>query len=347
MVLPVTRSRARKLFRKGLKALKRGDFTGALGLFQGARSLDPDVPAVYHNIAVAYMKLGDFGKAEKHLLEALRLDSRYEFALISLANLRFLEGRLEEAWEFLSSAAEIYLEDGLPSNLDEFSYFLRTFADLSEEGGVPEGIREAVEDLSEVLASEFPAGSPQELLMKLARGLEEDVGRWREQEMRRRLRMRSAPINPDATLEEVLSRYNKYALVGMGKILQLKGPLEALKKAELAGKICAHLRDLKFLGGLLGGLKPEERVALLDLMLKGGVMPWDEFAEKHGSDLEESIYWNWHPPETLMGRLKARGLIAEGSFDGKDWILLLRELRPLLLAIQRQEAPKPPQGAAE
>lgn len=41
--------------------------------------------------------------------------------------------------------------------------------------------------------------------------------------------MKSTPINPDSPLEEVLSRYSKYALVGMGKILQLKGSLEALK----------------------------------------------------------------------------------------------------------------------
>ena len=133
MVLPVTQWRVKKLFRKGFRALKRGNFTGALELFQRARSLDLNVPAVYHNIAVAYMKLGDFNEAERHLLEALRLDSSYTFALISLANLRYLKGRIDEAWEFLSSAAEIYLEDGLLSNTKEVSYFLKTFADLSKE----------------------------------------------------------------------------------------------------------------------------------------------------------------------------------------------------------------------
>lgn len=76
-------------------------------------------------------------------------------------------------------------------------------------------------------------------------------------------------------------------------------------------------------------------------MLKGGVMLWDEFAEKYGSDLEESIYWNLHPPKTLMGRLRVRGLIVEGSFDGENWVLILWELRSLLLAIQRQGDPKP------
>ena len=334
----VAHSSARKLFRKGFKALKRGDFTGALEFFQRARNLEPDVPSVYHNIAVAYMKLGYFRDAEKHLLEALRLDSSYRFALISLANLRLLEGRVEEAWEFLSSVAKMYLEDGLPFNLDEFSYFVRTFTSLTEEGRVSEELKKEAEDVLDKLIREVPADAPPELmLLKAAIGLKEHMGKWREHEMRRRLRMKSAPINPDAPLEDVLFRYNKCALVGMGKILQIKSPLETLKKAELVGKICAYLRDLKFLGGIVEGLKPEERIALLKLMLKGGVMSWAEFAEKHGSDLDESIYWNWHPPKTIMGRLKARGLAVDGSFDGKEWILVPQELRPLLLAIQRLE----------
>jgi len=54
-------------------------------------------------------------------------------------------------------------------------------------------------------------------------------------------------------------------------------------------------------------MRAHERLALLGLMLKGGFMPWDEFSEKYGDDLEESPYWEWHPPETVMGRLKANG----------------------------------------
>ncbi|MEM3490350.1 MAG: tetratricopeptide repeat protein [Nitrososphaerota archaeon] len=322
---------------KGLKAYRKGDFERALNFFQKVRSLEPDVPAVHHNIATAYMKLRDFKRAEKHLLEALNLDSKYTFALISLANLRLELGRLNEAWNFFSSAAEICLEDGLPSNPEEKDYLLRTLFNLTSKGEIPRENRETVEELLNLLIEELPAREAQPLmLLKIAVGFEREVEKWRERDLKRRLKMKSTPINPDSSLEELLSRYNKYALVGMGKRLQLKGSLEALKKSELAERISKRLRDSKFLEDLLEELKPIEKDALTDLMFKGGAMPWEEFAEKYGNDIEESIYWNWHPPETLMGRLKATGLIAEGSLNGKEWIIIPKELKPLITTIQKR-----------
>ena len=168
-------------------------------------------------------------------------------------------------------------------------------------------------------------------------GFSEDM---RKGNLRTRLKMRSAPISPDAALDEILARYNKNALVGMGKLLKIPSPVTGLKKRELVEKISSHLRSLNFLKQVVDRLEHKERLALLDLMFKGSVMPWEEFVEKHGGDLEESPYWNWHPPKTAMGRLKARGLIAEGSYEGRDLILIPCELRPLLQAVQKEtEAP--------
>ena len=168
-------------------------------------------------------------------------------------------------------------------------------------------------------------------------GWMEDV---EESHLRKRSKMRSAPISPDAALDEVLAGYDKNALVGMGKLLKLPSPVTGLKKGELVEKISSHLRSPKFLKQVVDWLEHEERLTLLDLMFKGGPMPLEEFVEKHGDDFEESPYWSWDPPETDMGRLKARGLIAEGSYEGRVWVLIPCELRPLLLAVQREaEAP--------
>ena len=176
-----------------------------------------------------------------------------------------------------------------------------------------------------------------EELVRAFRGWVEDM---RRDDLRRRVKMRSAPISPDAALNEILARYNKNALVGMGKFLNLPSPVTGLKKGELVEKISSHLRSQNFLKQVVDGLEHEDRLALLDLMFKGSLMPLEEFVEKHGDDLEESPYWSWHLPETVMGRLKARGLIAEGSYDGRVWILIPCELRPLLRAVQKEaEAP--------
>lgn len=177
-------------------------------------------------------------------------------------------------------------------------------------------------------------------LEELVRGFRGWVEDMRKDNLKRRVKMRSTPISPDAALNEILARYNKNALVGMGKLLNLPSPVTGLKKGELVEKISSHLRSLNFLKQVVDRLEHNERLALLDLMFKGSLMPWEEFVEKHGGDLEESPYWNWHPPKTVIGRLKARGLIAEGSYEGRDLILIPCELRPLLQAVQKEaEAP--------
>ena len=174
-------------------------------------------------------------------------------------------------------------------------------------------------------------------LEELVRGFRGWVEEMREDDLRRRVKMRSAPIGSDAALGEVLAGYTKNALVGMGKFLDLPKPFTGLRKRELVEKICFHLCSLGFLKRVVRGLRPEERLALLGLMLKGGFMLWDEFSGKYGGDLEESPYWKWHSPKTVMGRLKARGLIGEGSFEGRERIFIPYELRSLLQAVQMEK----------
>lgn len=181
------------------------------------------------------------------------------------------------------------------------------------------------EEVAKVLALEE--------MRSAVRGLIEET---RESTRRKRLKMRSTPITPDTPLKEALSRYNNNALDGMARILQLPPPVTGLKKRELVEKISSHLCNPKHIEKVVDRLRPDERPALLDLMLENSLMPWDEFAEKHGEDLDESTYWRWHPPKTMMGRLKARGLIIEGTYQGKSLIQIPQDLRPLLKAVQRR-----------
>jgi hypothetical protein len=152
-------------------------------------------------------------------------------------------------------------------------------------------------------------------------------------DLRIKLKIRSTPIRPNALLEEILPRYNKESLEGMAKIIQIPSPRTGLRKEELEKKISTHLRNLKVLEGRIKILESRERHALQDLISREGCMPWDEFAKEYGDDLEDSIYWNIYPPKTLMGRLKANGLITEGSFNDKAWIIIPHELKPLLQTI--------------
>jgi tetratricopeptide (TPR) repeat protein len=78
------------------------------------------------------MELGRLNEAEKHLLKALKLDPTYRFALISMANLKRVSGRIEEAWRTLSSVADTCVEGGFPSDFEELNYLLRSLHMLAE-----------------------------------------------------------------------------------------------------------------------------------------------------------------------------------------------------------------------
>ena len=64
-----------------------------------------------------------------------------------------------------------------------------------------------------------------------------------------------------------------------------------------------------------------------DVLDHNGVLSWQEFSNHFGDDMEESPYWQYHPPQTTMGRLRVRGLLIEGIVDERLIVTIPMELR--------------------
>ena len=79
-----------------------------------------------------------------------------------------------------------------------------------------------------------------------------------------------------------------------------------------------------------------EEAALRQVLARGGSMPWHEFDAAYGNDLDQSHYWQWHEPTTVMGRLRRRGLLVEATVDGELLVAVPRELRPILHGIRKR-----------
>jgi hypothetical protein len=60
-------------------------------------------------------------------------------------------------------------------------------------------------------------------------------------------------------------------------------------------------------------------------------LDWDLFDQKFGNDLDESPYWHYHEPETVMGRLRAHGLLVEVKVEGKLLVSIPVELRQSIM----------------
>jgi len=65
----------------------------------------------------------------------------------------------------------------------------------------------------------------------------------------------------------------------------------------------------------------------------GGVRPWEEFVQKYGDDMNESVYWNYHDPQSISGRLRMSGLFYSGMLEGQPVAFIPADVRPLMRAL--------------
>lgn len=236
-----------------------------------------------------------------------------------------------------------------PNELYIETYFKLQEIHDQESGGVRKSIRQALERMNSphfrwmLQAMEYKRiGKYSEEVEKalameaMIIGLRDLADEIEESNRSKSIKMKQMPITPETTLKDALARYNKDSLEAMVKALDLPKPITGLKKEALTEKISTNLHNPKVLNKAVTNLKPEENLALLDLLLKHGTMPREKFIEKYGDDIGESIYWKWHPPKSTLGRLKMMGLIIEGSYKEKVWIQVPKELKPLLEEIGKR-----------
>ena len=103
-----------------------------------------------------------------------------------------------------------------------------------------------------------------------------------------------------------------------------------MRKAELLEKVVEELQRADIVERLVAQLSDAEREALYQVLADGGHMPWHSFDAQYGNDLEESQYWQYHEPKTMMGRLRLRGLLVETIVNDELLVAVPRDLRRVL-----------------
>lgn len=95
--------------------LSRGEADQALRTFTTALGVW-DVPVVRANLAVAYIQLGQFDQAERHLREALKQNPNQPDALTNLGSILLRQERYEEAIEVNQRAIDFSPEFAMAHN---------------------------------------------------------------------------------------------------------------------------------------------------------------------------------------------------------------------------------------
>lgn len=321
---PAYSPRVWELIDTGSRALSEGQLDLAQEKLEAAILLDPQAAIAHHNLAVALQRQGDRATALEHLKRALEIDPEYVFARCTLARYHLFEKDLEAAQEVLGPVLE-----HTTVTPAEMRYYQLTLADLAMAQEDYQSARRHLEAVLEINPGDETAQTSLTRLEYLEMSASPLWEEWRARERRREEKKRSRPTRPDAGLVECLGRLTKDALIGSARAMPVPRRYN-VRKAVLIEDLARFLTDRLWLGEIVTDLSDKEQQALRDVLTAGGSLPWEKFTARYGDDLDESPHWQWHEPETVMGRLRMLGLLSEGTVDDQLLVLVPSELRHLL-----------------
>ncbi|MBN1217803.1 MAG: tetratricopeptide repeat protein [Anaerolineae bacterium] len=316
---------------KGLKAFQRGDDKRAEQLFKRALTLDPQAKEAYNNLGSIYSQREDYQQAKKMLQKALEIDPSYVFPRCNLALFLLNEKDIKGAKDMMEPLAKS--TRFRPQEMAFYSYIQARILIHEEEY---DAARKALEAALAIVPGYEPAQRLQEHLEKmdsflsLRKTFDSFMEEQRERDRAKRARLQTKLTTPEPSLAKVLSLYSKDVLTGMGHVIIPGGGWSGLRKAELMGELVGALKNPANVRQMVHKLKDDERKALQQVVAVGGCMAWSKFDADYGNDLDESAYWNYHEPKTIMGRLRQRGLLAEATVDDEVQMVIPAELRPIL-----------------
>jgi tetratricopeptide (TPR) repeat protein len=321
------------LLDQSIDLFKQGKHEPAERLLQRALELEPGAKEAYNNLAAIYSQRDEHERARDMLRAALEIDPLYVFPRCNLAGYLLDGDDIEGAMEMLKPLADV--AHFLPQEMAFYSFTQARILMRQEDY---DEAREAIEIALEVQPDYEPAKN---LLNRLHlvdmfdKGVSVWVERQRRRDAAKRARLQAKLSTSEPSLAEALSLYSKDVLVGMGREVIPWGGWSGLRKADLVKELVRAFAAPRNLARLVDGLTAEERAALKEVSDKGGTMPWKAFDEKYGNDLDESPYWQWHVPDTLMGRLRLRGLLVEATVDGNLLVAIPSDLRQGLREVLR------------
>jgi tetratricopeptide (TPR) repeat protein len=330
---PVTEyaSRVADLLRQGEQALHQDDRERAESLFRRALESEPRAREAYNNLGTIYAYRGDHARAKEMFQAALEINPLYVLPRCNLVHYLLDEGDIEGAQAMLAPLAD--LPRFRPQEMAFYSYTqARVLIELEEYDTARKALQMALQMRPDYESAKDLLGRL-EMVSRIRTGFGSFFERRRKRDRARRARLQAKLSTPDPPLSATIALYSKEVLGGIGRVTLPWGGWSALHKAELAERIVDGLRDVDNLARIVADLNDTERGALRRVLSFGGYLPWTDFDAEYGNDLEESQYWQWHVPETVMGRLRQHGLLVETTVEGRLLVAVPLELRPVLSEI--------------
>jgi hypothetical protein len=259
-------------------------------------------------------------------LKALEINPLYVMPRCNLAMYLLSEEKVEEAEDMIAP-----LVDVSQLNPQEMAFLSYIRARIHIEHREYDQVRNILEVAMQVYPEYELA---KDLLERLAtielmnKGWERFFEKQHQRHLSLRERQRSRLTTSDPELTHALGIYSKEVLVAIARqIIPWGGGWSSFKKAELHQYLVDFLLEEGSLDRVLESLSHEERTAFELVQANGGTLDWETFNQKFGNDLEESPYWQYHEPKSVLGRLRAHALLFEVKVEGKLLVSIPIELR--------------------
>jgi tetratricopeptide (TPR) repeat protein len=302
-------------------------------LFQQVLKINPQVKEAYNNLGAIYSHRGELERAKEMYRTALEIDPTYVFPRCNLALFLLQDDKLEEAKEMVKPLAM-----KTRFHPQEMAFFSFLQARIAIEEDDYDTARNALEAALEVEPDYQPAKDLLDRLDNTPFGFlsghfKAFMEKQRQRDRSRRETLQTKLKTAEPSLSELLPLYTKDSLTGMAREVIPWGGWSGLRKAELVEELIKALTDHSTLQQVVDRLSDEEQAALKEVLGEGGSMAWQRFDEQYDNDLDESRHWQWHTPETTMGRLRLLGLLAEATVDDELLVVVPADLRSSLLEI--------------
>lgn len=331
---PPCNPRALALVDQGTQALAEGrdapeNQARAAQLLQKALAIDPNCAIAIHNLGTVMILQGEVEAGTALLRRAVAADPGYLFGYTSLAELELKENNHAACKDHLD---KVFSAPRVPSNAMVRALDIQVRLAIAQRE--TKSAEVALETLKSIVP-DYPGLAHLEMLIMLANTSSNWSRRWIEGVHRYHERQLKKPLSGDDNLSACLDRVSREALAGTLNFWRL--PTTG-RKAEVIGRLAEAMLDPEQLEPFIQqGLDEREQQALAWVLEGGGVRPWAEFTEIYGDDFDESPYWNYHTPESTPGILRMAGLLAVGTLDNRQVVLIPGELRSLLKQILPSE----------
>jgi len=311
-----------RLIRKASEVKNREE---GIAILRRLLEKDPNCAMAWYNLGAFILNQGNEEEGLAYMRKSVELDPNYVFAHANLALKEVLDGNETVALDHLQIVQKAKVISPDTASISSYAHML-----IHINNGNMAEARNIFEAAKEIHPDHKTLHLYEEMLEDAEAFYESNkflIDYQHNSRQRFHMKMLNTKLTVEMILEKCLSQLTNETL---SAVCEFWRTISYGKKAEMVKRLSERILNPDILEELLQEFSDKEIEALQWVLGSGGWCALKDFAQKYGSDLEESPFWKYHKPQTILGRLKRAALLFTGTVDDQRTVLIPGDLRALL-----------------